>query len=454
VAGPAQAAIRAALRPGRPLSLDELLAEVPAAAFGKSRNPRQTLRNVLANDPLCQSVGRGRYAYLPAVIRGAAVRVAMDQASPRLQRLAVDADVAVLLWPRTEFRQSESVARLALAGGPTIDVSHSTPLLIGLVQMLELPPPFWEWWATHEQAGADAVVVRSLDGEAQACAVEPARSAEIDPAERIARNERLGQVAAQVLKTTRGMDALSLARRLLAQGAYHPAPPPDSLRAALLRRGSPFYLEPPHLVVYHPSLTPALWHLFGDRLADAPRWVDEVVRDHLELPAPFPPEPSPPPAPEPQAAPGEWYRLKVTLQWAPDVWRVIEIRADQALEDLHYAIQRAFGWDDDHIYSFFLSGRAWDRVTEVARPFPEAEPPMADEVLVADLDLKVGQRFLYLFDYGDELRHDVEVEAILPPGQGDDTVRIVERHGQASPQYPMVDEDDDEWGEDNADDAD
>jgi len=44
------------------------------------------------------------------------------------------------------------------------------------------------------------------------------------------------------------------------------------------------------------------------------------------------------------------------------VWRKIEMRADQTLEELHLAIQNAYDWDADHLYSFFMSGiGAWQR---------------------------------------------------------------------------------------------
>ncbi len=49
------------------------------------------------------------------------------------------------------------------------------------------------------------------------------------------------------------------------------------------------------------------------------------------------------------------YRFRVELEWREEVWRNIEIRGDQTLNDLHYAIQAAFNWDDDHLYAFFLS---------------------------------------------------------------------------------------------------
>ena len=33
----------------------------------------------------------------------------------------------------------------------------------------------------------------------------------------------------------------------------------------------------------------------------------------------------------------------------------------KTMEDLHLAIQQAYGWYDDHLYSFFMSGKAWDK---------------------------------------------------------------------------------------------
>lgn len=137
------------------------------------------------------------------------------------------------------------------------------------------------------------------------------------------------------------------------------------------------------------------------------------------------------------------YLFKVQLQWMPSVWRTIEVRENQTLHQLHRAIQRAFNWDDDHLYSFFLSGEAWDRRTEYASPYAEGE--RSARARLDSLGLRSGQRFLYLFDYGDDLRHDVEV---LNMNDRPDPVRyprILEVHGEAPPQYPDIAEED--WDE-------
>jgi hypothetical protein len=45
---------------------------------------------------------------------------------------------------------------------------------------------------------------------------------------------------------------------------------------------------------------------------------------------------------------------------------VIEILESQSFQELRNAIQRSFGWDNGYPYSFFMSGRAWDGMTQIA----------------------------------------------------------------------------------------
>ncbi len=136
---------------------------------------------------------------------------------------------------------------------------------------------------------------------------------------------------------------------------------------------------------------------------------------------------------------GKAYLFRVVLKWDRRVWRTIEVRGDQSLDDLHLAIQQAFGWDNDHLYAFFMSGKRWDPATEYADPRAE-DGRGADEVRIDALKLVPRKRFLYLFDYGDELLHDVWLVSV---GSADGAVRyprIVTSHGEAPPQYPAIDD--------------
>jgi len=185
------------------------------------------------------------------------------------------------------------------------------------------------------------------------------------------------------------------------------------------------------------------------------------------------------------------YTFHVSIPGTGRVWRKIEMKADQTLEDLHFAIQRAYDWDADHLYSFFMSNQAWDEASEYRLPDgytpwgepswveEEEEPPAlspeeqeaflrelygdADitleemkediraffeklrkaprpgdvrETTVDELDLEEGQVFMYLFDYGDEWRFSVRVHAINEEAPEDvGYPRIVQSVGEAPEQY-------------------
>lgn len=136
---------------------------------------------------------------------------------------------------------------------------------------------------------------------------------------------------------------------------------------------------------------------------------------------------------------GKAYLFQVVLKWDRKVWRTIEVRGDQTLDHLHLAIQHAFGWDNDHLYSFFMSGKRWDTATEYADPRAD-DDPKADNVKIGALKLEPRKRFLYLFDYGDELLHDVWLVSVGAVEPRVKYPRVVKAHGDAPPQYPSYED--------------
>ncbi len=129
------------------------------------------------------------------------------------------------------------------------------------------------------------------------------------------------------------------------------------------------------------------------------------------------------------------------------IWREVELAADQTLAELGEAVPAAFGFDDDHLWSFFLSGKPWDRPSEYAR-LPD--PPIGGRKRGAD-DLRVGdaparKEFLFLFDYGDEWHFGVKLVRTGEVEPGARYPRVVASQGEAPPQYPDLDDEDD-WDE-------
>lgn len=47
------------------------------------------------------------------------------------------------------------------------------------------------------------------------------------------------------------------------------------------------------------------------------------------------------------------YQLKIVLQGiSPMIWRRLLVKSDSTIEDLHYIIQIAMGWEDIHIHYY------------------------------------------------------------------------------------------------------
>ncbi len=151
------------------------------------------------------------------------------------------------------------------------------------------------------------------------------------------------------------------------------------------------------------------------------------------------------------------YVFKVALKGAKRIWRRIAVRSDQTLDDLHEAIFDAFDRDDEHLYSFYFlppgaRGRAALRkAVEFTHPYNAQEgdffgkePFDASEDELRSLGLSKGQQFLYLFDFGDEWWHEVTVERTDGPIEDGDYPRIVEKKGKSPPQYPDLDEEEEQ----------
>lgn len=56
------------------------------------------------------------------------------------------------------------------------------------------------------------------------------------------------------------------------------------------------------------------------------------------------------------------------------------------------------------------------------------------------LGLALKQKFLYLFDYGDEWWHSIEVVGIDEHVPGKEYPRVIKSQGASPPQYPDMDE--------------
>ncbi|MBW2262511.1 MAG: DUF1841 family protein [Deltaproteobacteria bacterium] len=101
------------------------------------------------------------------------------------------------------------------------------------------------------------------------------------------------------------------------------------------------------------------------------------------------------------------YQLHVQLVGIePSVWRRLLVPSDISLDQLHQVLQLSFGWTDSHLHEFDDSGRI------MGEPDPDDDDPPEDEagITLKEILSRVGNAFIYLYDYGDGWEHSIVLE--------------------------------------------
>jgi hypothetical protein len=166
----------------------------------------------------------------------------------------------------------------------------------------------------------------------------------------------------------------------------------------------------------------ALGNLFANDAAIEPRFMARGALIDLGLPVPL-------------HCPGGAFAFKVWHQRDRAAYRVIETASENTMDVLHMAIQRAWDWDADHLYSFFMSGRPYDHPYEISHPEVQGAVESAADAVIGGLGLRTGDTFIYLFDFGDDHLFKIEVAGVRPSAGPGKYPRVVKSVGKAMSQY-------------------
>jgi Plasmid pRiA4b ORF-3-like protein len=110
------------------------------------------------------------------------------------------------------------------------------------------------------------------------------------------------------------------------------------------------------------------------------------------------------------------HRVKVSLYGAkPPVWRRLEIPSAMPLSLVHAVLQVAFAWHGYHLHAFeTVCG-------EFGSPDQDDDWAERQDEATATLAQVAGTeraKVVYSYDFGDDWRHDIIVEKIVPAEQG------------------------------------
>ena len=104
------------------------------------------------------------------------------------------------------------------------------------------------------------------------------------------------------------------------------------------------------------------------------------------------------------------FQFKIQLiDIEPEIWRRFTLPASFTLSGLHSAIQAVMGWEDSHLHMFIVDGQRYGVPDDASG---------SDYQILEEADHRLngilleGQKFLYVYDFGDDWRHEITVEEI------------------------------------------
>jgi hypothetical protein len=154
------------------------------------------------------------------------------------------------------------------------------------------------------------------------------------------------------------------------------------------------------------------------------------------------------------------YRFRVILDnnSEDDVFRDLEIREGDTMEDLHNNITQSFGFDGMEMASFYVSDDEWNQGEEIAMmDMSEAgnQVKMMTNTIINSIIHEAATKLIYVYDFMNMWTFYVELGEIVDEAVGTDYPNLMFVHGQIPDQAPEKifeaeegdDDDDDNYNE-------
>jgi len=116
------------------------------------------------------------------------------------------------------------------------------------------------------------------------------------------------------------------------------------------------------------------------------------------------------------------FRVQIDEISNPTVWRTVTVPSYYSFYHFHFVIQAAFGWTNSHLFQFspkgFGSGPCIKELFDDDLDFEYEDPQDAKTIKLSEIFSKKGQKYTYIYDFGDDWTHKITLEKILPKISG------------------------------------
>ncbi|MBJ6369726.1 IS1096 element passenger TnpR family protein [Snuella sedimenti] len=128
------------------------------------------------------------------------------------------------------------------------------------------------------------------------------------------------------------------------------------------------------------------------------------------------------------------YRFRVILDndTEDDVFRDLEIRDTDTLEDLHNIITQSFGFDGTEMASFYLSDDQWNQGEEISLfdLSDDNHARLMNETCLSDTVHEKQTKLIYVYDFLSMWTFYVELAEVVEETHGIDYPNLMFVHGQ------------------------
>jgi hypothetical protein len=107
----------------------------------------------------------------------------------------------------------------------------------------------------------------------------------------------------------------------------------------------------------------------------------------------------------------EVYQLRIWIKGiSPMIWRRLLVKSNSTIADLHYTIQIAMGWDDEHLNQFIIRGKSYGVYHDGGMGFNDNPK----QVYLSDFQFRLKEKFTYEYNFSDYWEHEIRFEKKLP----------------------------------------
>jgi hypothetical protein len=128
------------------------------------------------------------------------------------------------------------------------------------------------------------------------------------------------------------------------------------------------------------------------------------------------------------------YRFRVILDNDTDeaVFRDLEIRETDTLEDLHNIINQSFGFDGTEMASFYISDDTWNQGDEISLfdLSEDASTKLMNETIINSIVHEMQPKLIYIYDFYNLWTFYVELAEIVDETEGADYPKLMFVKGQ------------------------